>query len=47
MFYCWPVCLKLLENESISYFELDPDHYVSTAGYIWDTMLRFTVVNLS
>ena len=32
--------------ESINLFELDPTHYLSTPGYTWDAMLRFTDVNL-
>ena len=27
-------------------FELDPAHYLSTSGYSWDVMLRFTNFNL-
>ena len=27
-------------------FELDPAHYLSTSGYSWDAMLRFTNFNL-
>ena len=34
-----------LEKESIKSFELDSAHYVSTPGYSWDAMLRFTDVN--
>ena len=37
----WLVCLK----ESINSFELDPAHYLSTPGYSWNTVLRFTDVN--
>ena len=30
----------------INSFELDPAYYLSTPGYSWDAMLRFTDVNL-
>ena len=41
------VCVfKTFRTESINYFELAPAHYISTLGYIWDAMLRFTDVNL-
>ena len=33
-------------KESINYFELALAHYLSTPGYSWDAMLRFTDVNL-
>ena len=33
-------------KESINSFELDPAHYLSTPGYSWDAMLRFTDINL-
>ena len=32
-------------KESINSFELDPAYYLSTPGYCWDAMLRFTNVN--
>ena len=44
MFYYWFVCLKL-EKESLNSFELDPAQSLSTPGYSWDGMLRFTDVN--
>ena len=28
------------------FFEVDPTHYLSTPGYSWNAMLRFTDVNL-
>ena len=31
---------------SINSFELDPAHYLSTPGYSWDAVLRFTTVKL-
>ena len=37
---------EIFGKESINYFELDPSHYLSTPGYSWNTMLRFTDVNL-
>ena len=37
---------EIFRIESINSFELDPAHYLSTPGYIWDAILRFTVVNL-
>ena len=30
--------------ESITSFELNPAHYLSTPGYIWNAMFRFTDV---
>ena len=45
MFYYWLVCSKLVRNESMNSFELDPAHYLSTPGYSWYA-LRFTDVNL-
>ena len=32
--------------ESINSFELDPAYYLSTPGYSWDALLRFTDANL-
>ena len=32
-------------KESINYFELCPAHYLSTHGYSWDAILKFTDVN--
>ena len=34
--------LQTFREESINYFELDSDHYLSTPGYTWDVMKRFT-----
>ena len=31
---------------SINFFELDPGHYLSTAGYRWNAMLTFTDIDL-
>ena len=31
---------ETFRKESINSFELDPAHYLSTLGFIWDTMLR-------
>ena len=44
MFYYWLV-FETFRKESINSFELDHAHYLSTHGYSWDTMLRFTDVN--
>ena len=33
-------------SKSMGSFELDPAHYLSTSGYSWDAMLRFTNFNL-
>ena len=30
---------------SINYFQLDPAHWLSTPGFSWDAILRFTDVN--
>ena len=47
------VCVLLLtcmfetfRKESINSFEFDPAYYLSTPGYSWDAMLRFTDVNV-
>ena len=37
---------ETFRKESINSFELDPPFYLSTPGYSWDGMLRFTYVNL-
>ena len=37
---------ETFRKDSINYFELDAAHYLSTPGYSWDAMLRFTDVNL-
>ena len=37
---------ETFRKEAINSFELDPDHYLSTPGYGWDAMLRFTDFNL-
>ena len=42
----WSFVFETLRKESISYFELDPDHYLSTPGYSWNEMLRFVDANL-
>ena len=49
----WKVDVLLLgcvfetfRKESINFSELDPAYYLSTLGYSWDAMLRFTNVNL-
>ena len=34
------------KNELIHYFELDPAYYLSTPGYNWEAMFRFTNDNL-
>lgn len=34
-------------NEYIISFELDPSQYLSTSGYGWDVMIRFTSVDLN
>ena len=46
IFYQYLVCLKLLEKNAQFFFDLDPAHYLSTPGYSWDAMLRFTDLNL-
>ena len=38
--------LETFRKESINSFELDPPFHLSTPGYSWDAMLRFTYVNL-
>ena len=41
------VCVfETFRTESINCFDLDPARYLSTLGYEWDAMLRFTDVNL-
>ena len=40
------VLKKAFRNESITSFELDPGHYLSTSGYGWDAMLKYNDVNL-
>ena len=40
------IVLKIIKVESINSFGLDPAHYLSTPGYSWDAMLRFTDANL-
>ena len=37
---------KTFRKVSINSFELDPAHYLSTPGYDWDAVVRFTDVNL-
>ena len=37
--------LETFRKESINSFELDLAHYLSTPGYSWDIMLKFTDVN--
>ena len=37
---------ETFRKESINCFEVNPARYLSTPGYSWDTMLRFTDVNL-
>lgn len=34
-------------NEYIISFELDRSHYLSTSGYGWDVMIKFTSVDLN
>ena len=38
---------ETFRKESINFFESDSAHYLSTSGYSWDAMLRFTDVNLN
>ena len=38
---------ETFRSKSINSFELDPAYYLSTPGYSWDAMLRFTDVNLN
>ena len=33
---------EIFRKESMNSFELDSAHYLSTFGYIWDAMLRFS-----
>ena len=37
---------ETLRKEYVKYFELDPAHFLSAPHSGWDTMLRFTGVNL-
>ena len=37
---------EIFRKESINSYELDMDYYLSTLGYSWDAMLKFTDVNL-
>ena len=37
---------EAFRKESMNSFEFDPNHYLSTPGYSWDAMLRFTDVNV-
>ena len=37
---------ETLRRESINSTELNPSYYLSTPGYSWDAMLRFTDVSL-
>ena len=45
-FLLLPCVFKTFRKESINSFDLNPDHYFSIPGWIWDAMLRFTNVNL-
>ena len=38
--------LETYKKESINSFELDPAYYLSSPGYSWDAMLRFTDINV-
>ena len=40
------IVLKIIKVESTNSFGIDPAHYLSTPGYSWDVMLRFTDANL-
>ena len=47
VFFLLVACVfEIFRKESINSYELDVDYYLSTLGYSWDAMLKFTDVNL-